>query len=151
MQEASILLVCSSSLVQCGIYVEKSLIKKYESRQKTLDALLELWIEIKKHYQVRAIFYARGPNSLSALKLLHIFVHTLKNLTNLELFAVDHFYFNKQRPIRAFGSQFFIKKDGEISLENRECEILNDFMLPEKLQQEDFNQECVPLYIVPPI
>lgn len=151
MLKVAVVIIAGRSEIQCGIYSQNNIIEQFESKAKTLDALVEIWGSINKRYEVDSIYYSRGPGSLSALKLLHIFVHTLETVKKIKLFAVDHFYFNQEKPIRAFGNQFFKKIGEEIILESGDDICEGDFILPQVLRQEDFNQECVPLYIVPPI
>lgn len=123
---------------------------------KTLDALVRLWMSLQNRFLIESICYARGPGSLSALKLLHVFVHTLAIVRGVGVFAVDSFYFNNARPIHAFGNQFFIKEADGIKIVARrdsandgaECDGVT---LPQELNLADFSQDSEPLYVLPPV
>lgn len=151
MQEAALLLVASSQNILWGVYQDTCLIKQGKEEQKTLDALICIWQNLSAKYKISEIYYARGPGSLSALKLLHIFVHTLRILRPIRLFATDHFAFNQNFPIHAFGNQYFYKEQSEVVLRSAKEHVAKDFCLPERICVRDFSQECTPLYIVPPI
>lgn len=150
--QASLVLITDTSGVLCGIYQDSCLIESKKYSLKTLDALISMWMEIGQDYKIDAIFYARGPGSLSALKLLHIFVHTLHIVSGIKIFAVDGFYFNQGKPIKAFGKQYFIKTpQGEMILNQLPQADEANFSLPSVIKKEDFNQIVQPLYIVPPV
>ncbi len=91
--EYSLVIVPSAKGVRYGVYEDLQLLREDFLEGKTLDALTWLWFSLKQEFEVKNIFYARGPGSLSALKLLHIFVHTLALSRGVRLFAVDSFIF----------------------------------------------------------
>lgn len=136
-----------------GIYQDNRLMQQHCEEAKTLDALASLWASLQGRFSVENICYARGPGSLSALKLLHIFVHTLAVVRGVGVFATDSFYFNHARPIHAFGNQFFIKESSSIKLEARPHLSIGDseVALPQELILAHFNQELEPLYVCPPV
>ena len=74
------------------------------------------------------------------------FFKTLEIVKNIKLLAADGFYFNKNRPIKAVGNSYFVKKEGIIILKKDEKE--GEFYLPEKLKLEDFDEDNEPLYIL---
>ncbi len=134
-----------------GIYKECNLYKQGLIEGKSLDTLIGLWIKIKEKYAINRIFYARGPGSLSALKLLHIFVHTLSITSGIKLFATDNFYFS-EHPILAFGNQYFIKYDGEIILKAFDVKIKDKIPnFPQKLNDKAFVDPLEPLYVLPAV
>ncbi|WP_104697126.1 MULTISPECIES: hypothetical protein [unclassified Helicobacter] len=151
--KVSLVLVTHTGGVLCGVYQNNQLIKSQINTLKTLDALVDIWVSVKQCYEVEEICYARGPGSLSALKLLHIFIQTLHVISGIKIFAVDSFYFNQGKSIKAFGNQYFVKNtQGEIILHQdllQESE--NKFTLPSVINKEDFSQPTQPLYIVPPV
>ena len=136
-----------------GIYQDNRLMQQHCEEAKTLDALASLWASLQGRFSIENICYARGPGSLSALKLLYIFVHTLAVVRGVEVFAVDSFYFNHARPIHAFGNQFFIKESSGIKLEALPHLSIGDseVALPQELNLAHFNQELEPLYVCPPV
>lgn len=150
---------CTLVLVPCkagmlwGIYQDNRLVHHHCEEAKTLDALASLWASLQGRFSIENICYARGPGSLSALKLLHIFVHTLAVVRGVGVFAIDSFYFNHARPIHAFGNQFFIKESSGIKLEARPQLSIeaSEVALPQELNLEHFNQEPEPLYVCPPV
>lgn len=131
-----------------AIYKDYKLCREDFLSGKSLDALMGIWQTIKRDYEVSQIFYARGPGSLSALKLLHIFVHTLAAVRDIQLFATRHFYFS-DGVILAFGNQYFIQDGQEIVLKTYDEKI--DFIpvLPERLIPQDFHEPLEPLYVLP--
>lgn len=144
-----LLLIPLRSGIRYGIYHNNSLYKQGLMEGKSLDSLIGLWMEIKDKYVIGRIFYARGPGSLSALKLLHIFVHTLAITSQIELFATDSFYFS-QHPILAFGNQYFIKQHQEIVLKTFDAKIQDEIPdLPKSLNDKDFTSPLEPLYVLP--
>ena len=155
MRETQLVLVPLRDGVLYGIYQDFYLVYANKVSQKTLDALIEIWNSVQQSYRIKSIFYARGPGSLSAIKLLHIFVHTLKIVSDLDVFACDSFYFNQSGAIFAFGNQYFIQSDDGVILESSEkiekSLLKNDFCLPDKLIPQDFDKETQPLYVVPPV
>lgn len=147
----SLVLITDKSGLLYGIYKDNRLIKSAKEEAKTLDGLTTLWYHLKQQYSIKKIYYARGPGSLSAIKLLHIFVHTLHITSDIAIFATDSFYFNHASPIHAFGNQFFIKNQEGIQLQSLQTPPNNANFLPDCLNTQDFNQETIPLYIVPAV
>lgn len=147
------MLVATKTGVLYGFYENLILVDSKKETLKTLDALTKLWLEAKAKVSVERIFYARGPGSLSAIKLLHIFIQTLVVVSEIRAFAVDSFYFNKKGIIHAFGNQYFQKDEkGQIALIVTTVQVGDDdFTLPQKLIPQDFNQPLEPLYVVPPV
>ena len=95
----------------------------------------------------RAIYYARGAGSLSALKLTHIFLQTLSIARGLPLHATNIFYFHKSNEIKAFGNQSFFYLNGELSLKASQNPAIEAPCLPEILKPWEFNEPLEPLYV----
>lgn len=151
MQESSDLVLFSTlSPILCGIYQNKKLIDSFQMQEKTLDALLKVFMLTKK-YEIKRVFYANGPGSFTAIKLTHIFLQTLQIVKGIELFCVDSFYFNQNSPIRAFGNQYFLKTAEGITLESFQEISCDGFALPQELRVQDFSSDCKPLYILPAV
>lgn len=127
-----IALVCINSPLYYGVYKDRNLIYEAKKEGKTLDALHAMQCELKaKHITPKAVYYARGPGNLSALKLTHTFLHTLEVVEGIELRACDSFDLLGEVAIFAFGKRYFIKRDNEI-----ECVFLDEvFELSKKSRQ----------------
>lgn len=156
MKEVDLVLISVNSPVICGIYMELKLAHKFESFEKTSDGLIEIFSKIFEYLKnndlkLTNIFYAKGPGSFSALKLTHIFLHTLKLEKSFNLFSTDSFYFNKNSPIKAFGNKYFIKNNNSIELIGGKDLEKNSFNLPLEIFKQDFDSDNNPLYILPPI
>lgn len=127
-----IALVCINSPLYYGVYKDRNLIYEAKKEGKTLDALHAMQCELKaKHITPKAVYYARGPGNLSALKLAHTFLHTLEVVEGIELRACDSFDLLGEVAIFAFGKRYFIKRDNEI-----ECVFLDEVLeIGEKSRQ----------------
>lgn len=152
-KQSDLVLIATKTGVLYGIYERLILVDSKKETLKTLDALTKLWLETRAKASIDRIFYARGPGSLSAIKLLHIFIQTLVVVSEIKAFAVDSFYFNKKGIIHAFGNQYFQKDEkGQIILAATATQVSDDdFVLPQALNPQDFNQSLEPLYVVPPV
>jgi tRNA A37 threonylcarbamoyladenosine modification protein TsaB len=148
-KKVDLLLIALSSPIIIGIYEEKKLIKTVESTQKSSDILPLLFQEIFQEYEVEHLIYANGPGSFMAIKVAYIFLKSLSIVKKIPLYAVDAFYFNENRPIKAIGKLYFVKVASEIKTEKFDEKIENDFKLPEQLDYNDFkNNTTVPLYSI---
>ena len=132
--------------LQVGIYEDKQLIKSYSQTGKTSDILPIIFDELLKSYHINSIVYTKGPGSFMAIKLAYVFFKTLQITKNINFLATDAFYFNENKPIKAVGNSYFVKKKGIISLEKEKIE--GEFTLPKNLNKNDFSEEVEPLYIL---
>lgn len=131
-----IALVCINSPLYYGIYKDRNLIYEAKKEGKTLDALHAMQCELKaKHITPKAVYYARGPGNLSALKLAHTFLHTLEVVEGIELRACDSFDLLGEVAIFAFGKRYFIKRDNEI-----ECVFLDEVLRPSEKSRQNASQ-----------
>ncbi len=80
-----------------------------------------------------------------AIKLSYIFFKTLQITNDIKLFGVNGFYFNNNKPIKAVGNSFFVKKEDIITLEKDKKE--GEFFLPKTLKFDEFENE-EPLYVI---
>ena len=89
MKHIDIALVSVHSPLLCGIYEDNILVESMQSDELLLVGLPHIFESLlptqkqDSHYKdtrIRAIYYASGPGSFSALKLTHIFLHTLQKL-----------------------------------------------------------------------
>ncbi len=109
---------------------------------------------------IESIYYARGVGSLSAIKLTHIFLHTISLSLNIPIYATNSFYFTDNNEIKAFANMsFFLNQDSKtIKDDEKNCIQLSKsispsthFTLPNILIENDFCESCTPLYITPVI
>jgi tRNA threonylcarbamoyladenosine biosynthesis protein TsaB len=122
------------------------LIETIEKEGFTSDILPIIFDEILKKYKINSIIYSKGPGSFMAIKLAFIFFKTLQIVKNIEFLAADGFYFNKNKPIKAVGKSYFVKKEGIITIKKNLKE--GDFFLPEILNKNDFSKDTSPLYVL---
>ena len=131
-----IALVCINSPLYYGVYKDRNLIYEAKKEGKTLDALHAMQCELKaKHITPKAVYYARGPGNLSALKLAHTFLHTLEVVEGIELRACDSFDLLGEVAIFAFGKRYFIKRDNEI-----ECVFLDEVLKSSEKSRQNASQ-----------
>ncbi|WP_295700181.1 MULTISPECIES: hypothetical protein [Helicobacter] len=163
MRHIDIVLVSVNSPILCGLYENNILFESLQSDEPLLIGLPRLFESLLptaeqnpayKDTKIESIYYANGPGSFSALKLIHIFLHTLQSIYKIGLFATSSFYFTQSAYIKAFGtSYFYINPQGEIALkqnlESQPQEI--EFALPQILDTSAFTAFTQPLYILPPV
>jgi tRNA A37 threonylcarbamoyladenosine modification protein TsaB len=134
-----------------GIYKNKSLIDTYEGQEKTSEILPVYFNKILKKYDCKNLYYVNGPGSFMAIKITYLFLKTLSITKNLQLYATDGFTFNKNNPIKALGTLYFIKKDAKITTQK----IVNvekldlRFNLPDTLDKSLFSTNNQPNYVLP--
>jgi len=132
-----------------GIYQNGKLIKLIKKEGKTSEVLPSVFDEISKNYNIRKIIYTRGPGSYMAIKLSYVFFKSIEITKGIKLLGADGFEFNQNKPIKAVGKSFFVKRDGIITLE-KDLKA-GEFSLPESLEQIDFSDDTSPLYILSPV
>lgn len=147
-----IALLSIGEVVQCGIYDNGTKIDTITSNDLTLVALPKIFENILERYSVRCIYYARGPGSFTALKLTHIFCHTLSLVHNITLKATSSFYFTNSDYIKAFGNTYFARNGDDIKLATLQSQAPKPiFTLPEVLDPSHFSHPPEPLYILPAV
>jgi len=129
-----------------GVYENGKLIEKIEKTGMTSDILPLVFDDLLQKYHINSVIYSKGPGSYMAIKLAFVFFKTLEITKNIKLLAAEGFYFNKNKPIKAAGNSFFVKKEGIITLKKDEKE--GGFYLPESLNFNDFDEDTEPLYIL---
>jgi hypothetical protein len=147
-----VLVISLGSPLLVGVYNDNKLIESFTENKKTSDILPVIFKKILKKYEIENLFFAKGPGSFMAIKITYIFLRTLCTTLNTPIFATDGFMFNKNSPIKAVGSRFFMKKNDNITVE-----ILNDsskvksFELPDILDKTIFSADVEPLYVLPAV
>ncbi len=132
-----------------GVYKNKILIKEFKSKEKTSDILPKIFATILKTYDIKNLYYTKGPGSFMAIKISYLLLKTIAITKNIQLFATDGFAFNKNSPIKALGTLYFLKKNGKIQTQKIESEKIVPFNLPKNLDKTLFSADSEPLYIIP--
>jgi len=141
-----IVAIVVSKPILVGVYENNKLIRTIKKEGKTSDILPIIFDELLKSYYINSIVYTKGPGSFMAIKLAYVFFKTLQITNNINFLAVDAFYFNENKPIKAVGNSYFVKKEGIITLEKEKSE--GEFILPKNLNKNDFSEEVEPLYVL---
>lgn len=162
MKNIDVALVCVGGSIRCGLYENGVLFREIVSQELTLNALPKIFESLLPNpkqdsqytdMKINTIYYANGPGSFSALKLTHIFLHTLSLLYEIKLLATSSFYFTQAKYIKAFGTTYFYEdENGNIALaygiDNPQE---TDFYMPKVLDPQCFHHKTEPLYILPPV
>ena len=129
------------------------MIKEYRSEKKTSEVLDKYFQEIFQNYEIKSLFYTKGPGSFMSIKITYIFLKSISIVKNISLFATDGFAFNNNNPIKATGSFYFVKKDDKISTQKMDIKDLDKlrFNLPKVLDKTIFSKDNQPLYILPAV
>jgi tRNA A37 threonylcarbamoyladenosine modification protein TsaB len=149
--QIDVVVVALSSPVLVGIYKDKKLVKKIVSEEKTSEVLPKIFKDILKRYEIKRVFFARGPGSFMSIKLVYIFLKSLQIVKKFELFGCDGFAFNKNRPIRAVGNLYFIKDNGKIVTKKFESPVVGNFALPDSLEELNCSEDISPIYVIPAV
>ncbi len=137
--------------LQIGIYKSRHLIKSYICQEKTSDILPHIFKKIDKKYDIKHLYYAKGPGSFMAIKISYIFLKSYAIVKNIPLMAVDGFYFNGNSPIKSIGKIYFVKEEDNIILDKINKREIKSFELPKVIKENDFSLDSTPLYILPAV
>ncbi len=152
-QSIELLVISLTSPLLIGIYADTQLIRDYKREEKTSEILPALMKQILQEYQIKNLYFARGPGSFMAIKITYLFLKTLSITLNVPLLATDGFAFNQNSPIKAVGSLYFCKENGMITTlkVDTQKEKIKPFALPAHLDKNIFTKENEPLYILPAV
>jgi tRNA A37 threonylcarbamoyladenosine modification protein TsaB len=145
-QHIDIVIISISTPIKVGLYKDKILFEEITADEMTSEFLPKFFDEILKKYEIDNIIYSNGPGSYMSIKLTYIFLKTLQISKNINILAVDGFYFNQNSPIKAVGNRFFVKENDTITIKKAESN--NLFELPQNLNFSDFSNEIEPFYIL---
>ncbi len=151
MPEAELLVIGVTSPLLVGVYLDSRLVQRYEEQEKASRALPAILHDVRYRYDLKAIYYARGPGSFMAIKVAYVMAKTFSIALNIPLLATDAFDFNGNRPIKAVGRSCFVKKENKIVITHQCPDEEARFDLPETLDRERFSTESEPLYILPAV
>ena len=147
-KNVELLFITLSSPIQIGIYEDEKLIDIISSEEKSSEILPKIFDKIQNKYEIKKLFYVKGPGSFMAIKVAYIFLKSISILKNIPLFATDAFYFNKNNPIKAIGKLYFVKINSEIETLKLETVPENSFTLPDVLDYNEFSKNTTPLYSI---
>lgn len=150
-RQVDIVVIELSTPILVGVYKDDILVETLTSDEYSSEALPKLFKNILDRYTINNIVYTRGPGSFMAIKIAYIFLQSICIVNNCTLLARDAFFFNKNRPIKAFGKLYFIQSNGTITTQKFEEEPVSDFELPNKFNLNDYSQEIAPLYVLPAV
>jgi hypothetical protein len=154
MENIKVLVISIANPILLGIYSEDNiLIETKKLDGKTSDVLPLCFEKLFKKYEIKELFYVNGPGSYMAIKVCYVFLKTLSIVKGIELKASNGFCFNENTPIKALGKKYFFNgKDGNIQIEFlKEDDIIKDFILPERLDIDTFNEDSLPQYNLPAV
>ncbi|WP_233704081.1 hypothetical protein [Helicobacter mesocricetorum] len=151
MKEYNLLIFSTSKPLKIGVYDGQRFLESFQMEGQLSDCLLPLFAKVcDKYPKVQTLFFINGPGSFMALKLVYIFAKTLAITKGIELLATNGFEFNGDSPIRAYGKSYFVRKKGQILLENfKELIQEAEYTFPPILNKDCFSPMIKPLYLLP--
>ncbi|WP_353661980.1 hypothetical protein [Hydrogenimonas sp. SS33] len=148
---AELLVVGVTSPLMAGVYIDGRLEEVFESAEKTSKALPPLLHDVRYRYDVKGLYYAKGPGSFMAIKVTYVMLKTFSIALGIPLYAADAFAFNQNRPLKAVGRSCFVKRGEAIVVETGCDAPAPGFRLPKRLDEICFTDENEPLYILPAV
>ena len=100
-KDVDLVVLALSSPIMVGVYEDKKLIDSVVTEEKSSEVLPTIYEELDLKYEIKNLFYAKGPGSFMAIKVAYIFLKSLSILKNIPLRATDAFFFNENQPIKA--------------------------------------------------
>jgi hypothetical protein len=156
LKSIDVVLLSIATPVKVGIYYNNKLIEEISMDGKSSDVLepifKKIFYDYSDVYSVNSISYINTPGSFMAIKMSYIFLKTLSVTYDIKLKAVDGFYFNNGKPIKAIGNRYFIKDKNKIILDKiAKDEDGMNFELPEIINLDDFSDDIEPDYVLPSV
>ena len=157
MQESNfkVLVISISNPILIGIYENNILLKSISKEGKTSDILPSLFNEIITNYNIKEIFYVNGPGSYMAIKIAYIFLKSISIIKKINLYAVSGFCFNNDSPIKALGKKYFFREfhnsKEKIVIKFLGDAKLEEFLLPQSLENIEFTDNTLPEYNLPAV
>ncbi len=111
----------------------------------------KIFKEIEELYEIKKLYYAKGPGSFMAIKVSYVFLKSYAIAKDIDLKAAEGFYFNNNSPIKALGKTYFVKEENNIILDTITVKKEGEFSLPTSLNDADFTEDNLPLYILPAV
>ncbi len=140
------LVVALGESLLIGIYRDGLLIEQVDKKAHASEFLPLAYEELSSRYCFDRLLYANGPGSFMGIKISYIFLKSISIVKDVPLLAIDAFYFNDNRAIKAYGKLYFIKEDNKITLKPLDGENLNIFTLPQNIDIAKFSDNALPYY-----
>ncbi len=140
------LVIALSSPVLVGIYKEGELVEAIKAEGMSSDILAEIFDPLLRKYTFSNLIYAKGPGSFMGIKVTYLFLKTLSITKKIPLLATDAFFFNKNRPIKAYGKLYFVKNSFNIELKAIDAPESVPFELPKMIEIQKFDTDNLPYY-----
>lgn len=131
-----------------GVYEDNKLIDTIKSELKSSEALPILYKKLEGLYDIKRLIYVNGPGSFMAIKVTYIFLKTISILKDIPLLAIDGFYFNDNRPIKAIAKLHFVKISSQIETIKLDEVVVNDFKFLDLLEEKYLTKDAAPLYAI---
>jgi tRNA A37 threonylcarbamoyladenosine modification protein TsaB len=148
--QVEVVVVALGTPLLVGVYKDGKLHERFESDEKTSEALPKIFKEILSRYDIKKIYYAKGPGSFMAIKLAYIFLETLRIAKRVELVGCEGFEFNNNAPIKAMGNLYFVKEGEKIVTKKLE-DVKSGFRLPASTKELKCSGDRAPLYVLPAV
>ena len=145
-KDVDLVVLALSSPIMVGVYEDKKLIDSVVTEEKSSEVLPAIYEELDLKYEIKNLFYAKGPGSFMAIKVAYIFLKSLSILKNIPLRATDAFFFNENQPIKAVGKLYFVKISDKIETKKFDDLVSSNFRLPTFLNYDDFDTKTAPEY-----
>ena len=139
-------LIALSSPILVGIYKEGELVEEIRREGMSSDVLAEIFDDLLRRYTLGNLLYAKGPGSFMGIKVSYLFLKTLSITKKIPLLATDAFFFNQNRPIKAYGKLYFVKNSSKIELEAIASVETAVFELPKQIDIKKFDTDNLPYY-----
>lgn len=95
LKNVDVVCVTLSSPILIGIYEDKKLIETISTEEKTSDILPKIFENILQKYEIKNLFYAKGPGSFMAIKITYLFLKSLSILKKFHFLQQMHFILMK--------------------------------------------------------
>ena len=151
MLEINVVIIAIETPLIIGLYKNNKLFESRYIDGQTSETLPIEFNKLLENYKIKKVVFANGPGSFMAIKISYLFLKTVAQIKNIELFGVDGFYFNFNQPIRAINNMAFIKDGKDIIVKKIEDFKSSPFSLPNSFEVEKYSKDIEPLYILPAI
>lgn len=149
--DVDVVVIALTSPFLVGVYQNGKLVQSYSSSEKISEALAPIFDEILSRYNIRSVYFTKGPGSFMAIKLVYIFLKTVQIATGVKLYGCEGFVFNGGAPIKAVGNLYYVKENGTIVTKKLESDVAPNFALPKELHTLSCDEDISPVYVLPAV